>query len=239
LIPDFQKPFSHQVQGLVPGGLTELTIFLYQGMFQSVTMVYKIKSKATFDTQMTEIGRCVIHPGDSDDPVADLFQIKLAPNPAVGTSGFGPFQFPGTGKPVCLFRQGPGGTISQAKTARYTAVIDGGNKRGGTSVSSLFHLIQIKGILHLVFRTPMDTSTAGDAFIGINGYERMFRLEGIFSLGPDRKFGYVHMIGVGIGTETTVQNILTAAGKTAGRLFPGLGLGYGGLHFLEVVFPFQ
>ena len=85
----------------------------------------------------------------------------------------------------------------------------------------------------------MNTSPAGDAFIGIDGNKRMLLGEGILPFGPDRELVYVHIIGIGIGAQSTIQNILTAAGEAAGCLFHGLGLIDSSFHFLEIMFPFR
>ena len=65
--------------------------FFDQRVFQAIRVVDKVKAKAALDAQMAEIGRRVIHPGDPNDSIINLFQIQLAPYPAVGTGGFGSF----------------------------------------------------------------------------------------------------------------------------------------------------
>ena len=86
-----------------------MSAFLDQGIFQTVRMVDKIKPEPAFDAQMSIIGRRLVHPGDPDNPIADLFQKKLTAHAAVGTGGFDPLQFPGAGQPMIFSVKAPVG----------------------------------------------------------------------------------------------------------------------------------
>jgi hypothetical protein len=140
--------------------------FLYEGVFQAVRMVDKLETETSVNAQVAVIRRRVIHPGDPDDPAVHLFQIKLASDTAVGAGAFGPGQLPRPWETGRLFRKCPGGAVIQTETAGDTAVID---ERSESWWSFLFlNFLQFKGLLNLIFRTSMDTSSTGDTFIRVN-----------------------------------------------------------------------